>query len=64
MPATAEAIAQWYGKLLGGLLIDSVDCELAASITTATRVLPTLMSDLDSKVQLAREALDFARHLD
>ncbi len=64
MPATAEAIAQWYGKLLDGLLIDSVDCELADSIAVATRVLPTLMSDLDSKVQLAREALDFARQLD
>jgi len=64
MPATAVAIAQWYGELLDGLMIDSVDCELAASITTATRVLPTLMSDLDSKVQLAREALDFARQLD
>lgn len=64
MPATAVAIAQWYGELLDGLIIDSVDRELAASITTATRVLPTLMSDLDSKVQLAREALDFARHLD
>ena len=58
------AIAQWYGELLDGLIIDSVDRELAASITTATRVLPTLMSDLDSKVQLAREALDFARQLD
>lgn len=64
MPATAVAIAQWYGELLDGLMIDSVDRELAASITTATRVLPTLMSDLDSKVQLAREALDFARQLD
>ena len=64
MPATAVAIAQWYGELLDGLIIDSVDRELAASITTATRVLPTLMSDLDSKVQLAREALDFARQLD
>ncbi|MAY36841.1 MAG: 2-phospho-L-lactate transferase [Spongiibacteraceae bacterium] len=64
MPATAVAIAEWYGELLDGLIIDSVDRELAASITTATRVLPTLMSDLGSKVQLAREALDFARHLD
>lgn len=64
MPATAVAIAQWYGQLLDGLLIDSVDRELAGSIAVATRVLPTLMSDLDSKVQLAREALDFARQLD
>lgn len=64
MPATAAAVAEWYGDLLDGLMIDSVDSELASSITVATRVLPTLMTELNSKVELARAAIDFALQLD
>ncbi|MBB3046573.1 LPPG:FO 2-phospho-L-lactate transferase [Litorivivens lipolytica] len=64
MPATATAVAQWYGELLDGLMIDVVDRELVDTIETKTRVLPTLMSDLESKVDLAQAAIDFARQLD
>ena len=64
MPATAAAVAEWYGDLLDGLMIDSVDSELASSIPGTTRVLPTLMTDLNSKVELARAAIDFALQLD
>lgn len=63
MPASADAVAQRYGDLLNGYVMDIVDRNLASSLSVPNKVIPTLMSSLASKRKLALDVLDFSRHL-
>lgn len=63
IPNTSAAIADHYGDLLDGLVIDESDADDAGTLARPTLVTPTLMSTDADKERLAREVLDFARHL-
>ena len=63
MPATASAVAAYYGDLLDGYVVDELDAECAddvAALGLEVCVAPTIMSNLASKVRLAEIVLDFA----
>jgi LPPG:FO 2-phospho-L-lactate transferase len=57
--ASTGAIAAHYRGLIDGLVIDVGDAAEAAAIDLPIRAVPTLMTDDDSKVQLARQVLAF-----
>lgn len=63
MPASADAVASWYGNLLSGFVIDIVDQNLASSLSMPSKVISTLMSTLASKRKLAIDVLDFSKQL-
>jgi len=59
---TALAVAEHYGSLLWGFVIDEVDQEQSKSlqdIGIKTRALPTLMISTADQKQLAGKVLDF-----
>jgi LPPG:FO 2-phospho-L-lactate transferase len=60
------AVAKHYGRLLDGIIIDSVDDdknEEIAELGVAVHCTNTVMHTLDEKKQLAIEALNFSRQL-
>jgi LPPG:FO 2-phospho-L-lactate transferase len=62
-PASAVGIARHYAGLVDGLAIDSIDAALAPQIAAegiAVKVAPTVMSNADDRVALARTSLAFA----
>ena len=66
VPASAGAVAQHYGDLLDGFIIDQKDSELVASIETLdieTIVTQTVMVTLTDRIDLARTAIEFLRSL-
>lgn len=66
LPSTAVAVAEYYGKLLDGFIIDERDAPLAAEIAagpTACEVTATIMKTYDDKCRLARFTLEFAASL-
>jgi LPPG:FO 2-phospho-L-lactate transferase len=65
MDCSAEAVADHYGDLLDGFVIDIEDDALADRIgdSLPVCVTRTVMTDLDDRRQLARTALDFASTL-
>ncbi|MET0969470.1 MAG: 2-phospho-L-lactate transferase [Tardiphaga sp.] len=60
---SSASIAKHYADLIDGLVIDSADAGDVAGIATPLHVAPTLMTDLDSRIALAREVLTFATAL-
>ncbi len=60
---TSASIAKHYAGLIDGLLIDSGDAADVSGIATRVHAVPTLMTDLPSRIALAREALAFAGRL-
>lgn len=60
---TSASIASHYGHLIDGLVIDSADARDVAGIAAGVHVTPTLMTDLQSRISLAREVLAFANRL-
>jgi LPPG:FO 2-phospho-L-lactate transferase len=60
---TSASIARHYAGLIDGLLIDSSDAADAGGIAVRAHATPTLMTDLSSRIALAREALAFAARL-
>jgi LPPG:FO 2-phospho-L-lactate transferase len=60
---TSASIAQHYAGLIDGLLIDSGDTADVSGIATPVHAVPTLMTDLASRIALAAAALAFARRL-
>jgi LPPG:FO 2-phospho-L-lactate transferase len=66
MTSTAAAVANHYGDLLDGFVLDVEDRSLADDIGRAVpiHVTNTVMQGLDDKRALAREVLDFAAGLD
>ncbi|WP_295870824.1 2-phospho-L-lactate transferase [uncultured Zhongshania sp.] len=66
MPATALAVAEYYGDLLDGFVLDEADAEYMddiAAMGLAVCVAPSLMTDMESKISLAKEVLAFAASL-
>jgi LPPG:FO 2-phospho-L-lactate transferase len=62
----AVAIARFYAGLIDGLIIDQADAGQAPAIEALgirALVAPTVMTDLDDRVALARTALAFAQDL-
>jgi LPPG:FO 2-phospho-L-lactate transferase len=62
LPVTAAAVARRYADLLQGYVLDEADAA-RGGISCETLVAPTLMTDLDTKVALARAVLAFADRL-
>jgi LPPG:FO 2-phospho-L-lactate transferase len=60
---SSSSIARHYRSLIDGLLVDSADAGDAAALETPAHAVPTLMTDLPSRIALAREALAFAARL-
>jgi LPPG:FO 2-phospho-L-lactate transferase len=60
---TSASIAQHYAGLIDGLLIDSGDAADVSGIATPVHAVPTLMTDLASRIALAAAALAFAGRL-
>ena len=66
LESDVASIAQHYQGLIDGLVIDVQDEHVAATIERGgipVAVTNTVMKDLDDRVQLAREVLDFAESL-
>jgi LPPG:FO 2-phospho-L-lactate transferase len=60
LAASAAAVAQRYGGLLDGFIVDSADVATATGLAVKTKAAATLMTDLASREALARAVLDFA----
>jgi LPPG:FO 2-phospho-L-lactate transferase len=58
-----RTIARLYDGILDGLLLDTADAALAATVGVPALVVPTLMQTLEDRERLARAALAFARTL-
>ena len=64
MTVSSAGVAAFYGTLLDGLMIDTVDADLKDTIAgPAVDVTDTLMRNADDRRRLAREALAFAERL-
>lgn len=63
LAATTQAIADHYGNLLDGLVIDETDKAESASLALPVRVTATLMTSDEDRERLAREVLYFASQL-
>ncbi len=60
VPASAAAVADYYGELLAGFVLDATDADQAEQIAGPTRVTNTIMDSLDARVALAETCLEFA----
>jgi LPPG:FO 2-phospho-L-lactate transferase len=63
MQASARAVAQHYGELLDGFVLDEADAAEAETINLPCLPTRTLMASEDDKRALAAEVLAFARRL-
>jgi LPPG:FO 2-phospho-L-lactate transferase len=63
LTVSATAVAQRYGGLLDGFIVDSADAAAAPVAHVKAKIAPTLMTDLASREALARAVLDFADRL-
>lgn len=66
MLATATAVAEYYGELLDGFVIDESDVDQADAISALgvpVLVVPTVMKTLQDRIALADQVLDFASEL-
>jgi LPPG:FO 2-phospho-L-lactate transferase len=66
MPQNAVSVAQHYGDLLDGFVLDHADAELRPVVEDmgiATIVTSSVMITLQDRVQLAEDALSFSRTL-
>jgi len=60
IPRTARTLADHYGGLIDGLIIDRADADEAAALPIATRVVNTMMRSLEDREALAKDVLSFA----
>lgn len=63
IPSTTAAIAAHYRGLIDGLIVDSADAAEAQGLDVAVHLAPTLMTGLDSKIELARQVVVFGERL-
>jgi LPPG:FO 2-phospho-L-lactate transferase len=64
VPTSARAVAEHYGGLLDGFVLDAADADQAAAIDVPCLATRTLMASEDDKRTLAAEVLAFAHRLD
>ena len=60
MTPSAAAVAERYGDLLDGYVMDIGDAEEAAHVAPKVTLAPTLMTNLAEREQLARVVLEAA----
>lgn len=66
MPVAARTVAEHYGSLINGFVLDSSDTEFAAEIASqnlAVKVTNTLMHTLDDRIALAQDVIEFSTKL-
>ncbi len=63
LPTSARAVAEHYGDLLDGFVLDHADADEAKAIDVPCLTARTLMASEDDKRALAAEVLAFARRL-
>jgi LPPG:FO 2-phospho-L-lactate transferase len=63
VPTSARAVAEHYGDLIDGFVLDQADADQAAAIDLPCLAARTLMVSEDDKRALAAEVLAFARRL-
>ena len=63
VPNSASAVAEHYGDLLDGFVLDADDADLAADISVPTLATPSVMRSLEDRIQLGRAVLDFLASL-
>ena len=66
VPRTATAVAQHYGELLDGFVLDSADADLRSEIEALgvlTHVTNTVMLSLPDRIQLAEQCIAFIDRL-
>lgn len=63
LAATNAEIARHYAGLIDGLIVDTADAVEARDLGFAVHVAPTLMTESQSKIELATEVLTFAERL-
>lgn len=63
LPTTAAAVADYYGELLDGFVLDNQDATSSDAIKTPTCVAHIQMDTLEDRERLAREVLAFAAEL-
>jgi LPPG:FO 2-phospho-L-lactate transferase len=63
LAASNAEIARHYAGLIDGLVVDTADAVEARDLGIAVHVAPTLMTDSQSKMELAKEVLAFAERL-
>jgi len=64
VPQTQASMARHYDGLIDGIMIDSTDRSEAANLPLTTRSSRILMTSLEDRERLAREALEFGASLD
>jgi LPPG:FO 2-phospho-L-lactate transferase len=66
LPVSATEVARFYGDLIDGFVLDTLDAGLADEVSAlgmATAICQTVMTDAGSKRQLAADVGSFARRL-
>jgi LPPG:FO 2-phospho-L-lactate transferase len=63
VPTSAAAVAEHYGGLLDGFVLDADDAEAAPAIGVPCLGTSILMADDEDKRRLAAEVLAFARRI-
>ncbi|GMG88367.1 2-phospho-L-lactate transferase [Biformimicrobium ophioploci] len=66
MPSSALAVAEYYGNLLDGFVIDERDWAQAEAIERlgiSVLVVPTIMNSLQGRIELAEQVLEFSHSL-
>lgn len=66
MPTSATAVAQYYGDLLDGFVIDESDAfqvETIEALGIKTLVAPTIMNSLQDRIDLAQQVVQFSQSL-
>jgi LPPG:FO 2-phospho-L-lactate transferase len=64
VPQTQASIARHNDGLIDGIMIDSADHAEAPGLPLTTRITRILMTSLEDRERLAREALEFGASLD
>ncbi len=63
VPVTSVSVAQHYGDLIDGFVIDHSDAKVADEIEVPVCIAETLMTSLETKTALAQAVLAFAEQL-
>lgn len=63
MPVSTTAVAEYYGELIDGFVLDIQDREQVDGFACSTLITDTIMRSRDDRKRLARETLDFAENI-
>ena len=63
IPQTAAKVAEHYGDLIDGFILDQVDGDLHGTLEVPTIVTQSVMVTLADRIELARTSLEFLRSL-